>query len=402
MPLSNNPLVPGTLLLSPGHSVPLLPGGSQKINPVSPLASGPNIIGNGHLTLTAPQFVPVNADNDNNSDLATDKNGKTIPGIATKRDFNVFPITAVGLPPGGAWSIWWTYSGTGKIALWADQKKTAAFTPPGAFYVEGGHESSALNDVTLEFDYTVGGVKYSASTQITVTPLITDFTIKPTLKNGGVWFTVGNNALQGLTTHWQGSPTPGAYFGAQLTDTNLSGNPVFIHNLNKIKNGILGPTNFNGNPVGATFVAGTNPASQSVVITAAAQANGAAFPFLDTPTDTGSPEYPLTSSSNDGNTAIIQSNDSPAVGSTANANSGTAIDVQDSYQLYLVWKYPSGIYYPLAWYLWWVQFYATGPGPVNNIIVPPSGVGVDVRWFPDNSTPGKMIAPIANNSTAWQ
>jgi hypothetical protein len=211
------------------------------------------------------------------------------------------------------------------------------------------------------------------------------------------------------------SPAPypgygwGIQFNAKLTDTNLSGNPVFIQNLTNVDNGVIGPTtNSSGQRVGATFDQATNPLGQDFVISAAAQQNGAAFPLLDTPTDTGNPEYPVMASgtSNDGNSATIQAVDSPTLDATNSPLDGTALDVQYRYKLYLVWKYPSGIYYPLGYYNWWVKWYATASrapnsGPVDTIQYP-SAVYTDATWIPDNSTPGKMIAPIAFGSFVWQ
>jgi hypothetical protein len=410
------------LLFPSGQTITPGSAGSHKGSPpITPaFGSSPNTV-TGMIELVAPQFVPVNADNDNGSAVTN--------GIPARRDFSVSPIpagdgdlmwaqlTCVGFPAGGQWSCLTQTPFGGHIDKWIDDKKTAEFFPyadanhPGGegtcdFYFEGTHESSALNDVTITFTYTVNGTPHSASAQMTVTPLITTFTVTPWNAPAGqnVWFDQGNgrggalNALNGMTTlstvgQW------GAQFNATLTDKNLSGNPVFIQNLTKVPNGTLGPTTFNNNEVGATFTAGTNPASQNYAITPAAQRAGAAFPLLDTPATP--PEYPLVQSSNDGNTATIQAVDTPRLPPTANAGNGTAIDVQFGFKLYLVWKYPSGIYYPVAYYEWWVDWYATGNGPVNNIILT-YGVQSDVIYIPSNATPGKMVGPVANANFSWQ
>jgi hypothetical protein len=416
---SINPFVPTTILLTPGNAI-FVPGvGSQKFAPASPLArpgfgSGPDVPGGG-LAFTAPQYVPVNADNDNGSPLVKD-----FPGIPTKRDFEVHPlpvndpelisgsINSFGLPGGGVWSTSITYSGLGRILLWVDQKKTVLFNPPGSFYVEGTHESSALNDVTLEFDYTVGGVKYSRSGQITVTPVIKTFYeyIWNTTQN--VWFTDANgrgggtDATLGMTTLGVIDPYA-VLFHAELIDTSLSGKPVYIMNVLNVENGKQGTKNSAGNPVGATFSQGPGAwLGQSLVITSSAIQNGAAFPLLDS-TSATTPEYPLSYSSNDGNKATIEAVDSPRIPPTADPVNGTAIDVQHDMQLYLVWKYPSGIYYPLAYYKWWVAWDAVATnniGPVDRIIIK-EGLFTDYTWYPSNATPGKMKGPLANDSVGW-
>src|SRR5216684_3967857 len=84
------------LLLPATTSAPAALSASHNGGPVSPLGgpsfgSGPNT-GIGLLVLDSPQFVPVNADNDNGSGFALDSHGNTASGIPQKRDFNVAPM----------------------------------------------------------------------------------------------------------------------------------------------------------------------------------------------------------------------------------------------------------------------------------------------------------------------
>jgi len=108
------------------------------------------------------------------------------------------------------------------------------------------------------------------------------------------------------------------------------------------------------------------------------------------------------------NTATLQSSDSPATGGQTNSQAELAIDVQFNFELQLLWKYPSGIYYPLAYVKWQPNFYGTATGnnlnkgPVNTIQVL-HGVTADIKPTPNNDTPGsENTNQIANNVLAWR
>ncbi len=88
IPVLSNPVPSANLLLPPANSAPAILAGPHKGGPVAP-PSGPSFGSSpngatGGLDLVTPQFVPVNADNDNNS-------GVTF-GIPATRDFNVAPM----------------------------------------------------------------------------------------------------------------------------------------------------------------------------------------------------------------------------------------------------------------------------------------------------------------------
>jgi hypothetical protein len=112
------------ILLPANHNVSTLLAASSKILPgstgVTPSFAGPNNF-TGFIDLSAPQYVPVNADDDNKSVVTN--------GIPAKRDFSVapLPINDPELLPGsvtlndlsgGAWAMAINYSGNGRIALW--------------------------------------------------------------------------------------------------------------------------------------------------------------------------------------------------------------------------------------------------------------------------------------------
>lgn len=282
------------------------------------------------MCLALPGYVPVNADNTNNSTVTN--------GIPAKRDFNVAPmvdaqtlqlvtdtdllsatLTTSGLPPGGRWGITYYYNGNnGRIALWTDQEKTASFFPSGTgpfppFYVEGTHESSALNDITLTFQYTVGTPPnqtiYSASGNITVTPLINNFTVTPANGDAGpnIDFLDQNpvDGLKGLQAYVPPA-IPGATFNAAVTRSNLAGNEVFIQNVDSVTN-----APHQGSAAGWVYTQASGLANENYV-----PINGTALPYLDSDA-AHSPEYNLNFkyTTNTADTQVATDNDSPSTGS---------------------------------------------------------------------------------------
>ena len=83
------------------------------------------------------------------------------------------------------------------------------------------------------------------------------------------------------------------------------------------------------------------------------------------------------------------------------------MDVLYTFRLYLLWKYPSGIYYPLAYCEWQANFFAkaTGnnqnTGPVNTIYYPGVEVTVDYQRSNDPPPPNLMAPPIFNGNNQW-
>jgi hypothetical protein len=321
-------------------------------------------------------------------------------------------LDGTGLPPGGSWSITITYTGLGQIALpWTNQMKTPHFLPVGlgpfTFYVEGKHESSKLDDTTLTFTYTANGQQFPVSAYLTITPVIngpSGFTVKPAGGANGqnINFINQVNGTDGLKAFIPGNPnTAGASFTGSLTVTALNGNPVFIQNYIDAENGANG-TKVNGNPVGYTFAAGWIPPEVNVTLI------DGKFPVLDTDPRPPNPEYLFDLSvTNDGNTATIKADDSPSMGvNPPNVGHGITLDVLSTWKLWLVWKYPSGIYWPLALINWQANWYAFAvdpnllTGPVNHIQIP-HGVTADANYTRSNDTPDRMLAPVFNQNNQW-
>jgi len=402
----------------------------------NPTSSRPNFL-TGQVNLTLPAFIPVNADDDNGSDV-TDGIGSDTIGIPEKRDFNVSPIVGkddpellagtlqgVGLPP-GSWSITVGTHGLGQVKLWADKRKQAPFAPTGqgtfTFYAEGVHESSSLNDVFITAQWIPTPPNFGnwgMSVTTTVTPLINSFTITPAGPAGtqNINFINGVDATAGIKAAVLPLPPgpPGAKFDASLTYTSLTGNPVFVQDFWDIINGYNGMTGPNGQPIGYLYSAGSNPAGANLGL-----ALPATFPILDLPAGGQVPEYTLENQQHNGNIYTISSSDSPTTGLNTNVNNvpapgpqaGIGIDIYYNLFLWLLWKYPattdgSGnpvppVYYPLAYARWGVEWVANAQnpnGPVNHITIP-QGISADT-YSRTNGPPSKMASPIFRDKVAW-
>jgi hypothetical protein len=359
-------------------------------------------------------------------------------GIPTKRDFSVSPLkvndpellqatlTADPSLGAGTWSITTTYNPPGAlIALWTDQKKTAKFFPSGLgtmnFYIEGVHESSALNDVTLTFQYTVGTPPnqtiYSASAKITVTPLINTFGVTPNADAGdankqNVVFDQGNNANSGLDADTP-SRAPGALFKGVALKVPLRGDLRFIHNVGDVENGFNGTKNNAGAKVGWLYANGT---SSNVVLI-----NDRTFPLLDFNPLNADQTYALHFSSTlspDGNTLTITDDDAPATAVPANPQNGVTVDLGFFAQLYLVWRWIQNVggtnvsvFYPLAYTDWQVNFYAKGTvvngvltAPINRIIILNGVSSQGSNSYTRSNDPPGGLDPTRffNGSTKWQ
>jgi hypothetical protein len=73
-------------------------------------------------------------------------------------------------------------------------------------------------------------------------------------------------------------------------------------------------------------------------------------------------------------------------------------------RLHLVWKYnqgPIGVYYPLAYADWYVNFYATGGGPLTTINRPHGVTAATSHPTVSNAVPAAMTAPIFNGNNRW-
>ena len=354
------------------------------------------------ITVTIASNIPVNADSENNEQPSRKKFG-----FPLVRDFSVRPIpggdaeivggtvSLSGLGANGVFGVSITYlGGTGKIALWADKAKVnpLSMPPPGTqsfpFFVEGVHESSFAQDVKLKFIYNLNGQQYFVDQLLTVTQLITQFTAYPARDiTGGqnIYFTNYdglNNGIGGLSGEVIPLGVPGISFTGIVTRTGLTGDLVFIQDGIDAING-YNNTRYLGSPIGWRNAAGTVPGGANLKLTTGS------FPITDVSAGATSPEYTSIPAPPDPNTYEITGEDAPKTGSPASAASGTVVDLLYKFQLFLVWKYSDGSYYPLAYTYWQANFLASsvnGAAPITFINIK-HGVTSDGKPYPNNDTP---------------
>jgi len=348
------------------------------------------------IALGVPGYVLVDGSDYNNSPMITAGNPPTSTGIPTTYDFaaagpftvndpNIVPATVTinNLPLGGTWTgPTITYSGSGRISLWTDAKKSAAFTAPPAgmlnftFYIEGTHESAALNDVSISFIYTVNNVQYPAAGTLSVTPVISSFGVTPNSDPGDpnhqnvVFHLPNQNANNGLQAETP-KANPGALFQAVMIVGNPApqGNAAFIQDFELLWNGIEGTKNKNGTSVGWLF---NDMSGMDVTLV-----NGS-LPLLDVLAGSTTQQYKIDLNYvTNGGTLTMTADDSPTIAPPDNASNGLAVDLQEGFQLYLAWEWSQvvqgsavSVFYPVAFTDWAVTFYAKATGgvpPINQI-----------------------------------
>jgi len=366
----------------------------------------------GFLDLNITPYIPVNAD---------DENGSTVTnGIPAKRDFEVMNIAGptgsgdldlqlgklnCADNAGGVWTQQITQNGQGKIDLWTDSHKITHFFPTGNgviyFFVEGVHESAAINDVTLKYTYTPpNGIKHTAQVYLTVTPVIQSFGTHPNADAGdpngqNVIFGIGTDASGGLR-----AMTPlrqnGITFNATLLRTNLpspgNSDPRFIQNVMTMENGVQGTKDSRGATVGWLWNDGTGELLVPAI--------GYSLPADDVIDNTSDPAYHTGSATNvttpDGTQTTISDVDSPFTGFPIDNLSAqmVAIDGRWTFKLYLAWQWIQPIngidrqvLYPIAYTNWQVVWYATP----KTVIVVKNGVTSDgPNYTPSNKVPDCM------------
>jgi hypothetical protein len=259
-----------------------------------------------------------------------------------------------------------------------------------------------LNDITIKATYTKGNNVYTGTATVTITPVISNFTVTPGGGQAGrnISFRDNVNATSGMWAKTADGGA-GALFQANLTIGNPTqgGTPQYIHNALDLQNSVNGTKDANGVAVGATFKQNSAQPSQNAVAI-----NGTSFAMLDTLGDPHTPEY--TTDTLIGITppvATIVADDYPGPGPTLTADDGTKIDILFKFRLHLVWRYwPSTgkIFYPLAFINWQAMFYASGAGPVN-MILELRGVTADGNYTPSNAEPAVMVPPVVSGNTGW-
>jgi hypothetical protein len=378
-------------------------------------------------------FVPINANNDNRSDVTNeipkkrddtelvDRDGKRFVDNDLK-PVNIVVNPNVGLP--GFFVLSATNSGVGQIKLWTDNTKPAraegTYTQanlPSKIYVEGTEPGAALKESEVRLTYlfvNACGLPIDAgadSVKVSVTPVI-DFM---NITTGTVNFfnqtppPNGPDGRLGMGTFGQNG-NGGAVFDAQVNRTGVNGDVIFIHNVLGVDN------NFTGAGGAFVFTAASGIPNLNFRLN-----GGANYPLLDLanaanlprPDYDGQTRYVI----NDATKQLITANDSPGFTlipdprvppreDSVNKHL-TQVDFRDRFRLYLVWRFPappgggSSVLYTIGFRDWNAVFRANmsvlGRG-VTNIVAPPSGVFTDPVFSRKHDNP-VVVSPIASQRT---
>lgn len=312
--------------------------------------------------------------------------------------------------------------------LWADQSKTTEIVLDGTgmlgdgggifasgngtlpaypsvdFFVEGTRPSLAANDITIRASYVQGGVTVTSDQQLTVTPVVAEFSVTP--KQGGR-VTLLRETFGQIVGLNSGTQTPnggdagggaggdannvGAVFTADLNPrTGLNGNPQFLQTVTAVTN---------GNPSGVSL-AGLRDLNLQL-------AAGEAFPILNSPNVAASPFYPaLLRAPNTADRVHMTSWDSPYMTDLANFNlstwagSLTRMDLTFDARLLLVWQFADGAIYTLGRVDWRVVFKATTL-PFFGLSVPSDSVITANPAVITNADPARVTGSIYNQVIQW-
>jgi len=291
----------------------------------------------------------------------------------------------------------------GDVRIWSDGRKTIEISGipllvrdaenHGPYYIEGVRSSNRVGDVTLTLDWKDVSQSGQVVKQMTVTPLITGFTVSAP-PNG-----------QGNTIKWidaanprYGVETVDVTFNARLITEFLQGQPVFIQN-------VIGVTNSDGARCGLLYRAGTGYENADYWLTTGP-------PTVDTANEDDVPEYTykLASTYNPNpppSVWTIAATDAPAIdfqpGGEEQMGAIQSLNSRAYLRTHLVWKYPSGIYYVLAQHDWQVDLSAdhVDPGPAGlNTLRATGGVLPDPSYEIAHPNPPliRVTGPVANEA----
>jgi hypothetical protein len=158
----------------------------------------------------------------------------------------------------------------------------------------------------------------------------------------------------------------------------------------------------NGSAAGGVFVAGSGLANQNILPKVGP---GFTYPGLDV-LDPGDPTSVsgFTSTPNPPDGVTVHMDDSPETGWPANPDKLDAIDVKYSFRTYLVVLYPDETIYPIAYWDWEANCYATmnAPGLGVTWMEAASKVTAADSWVRSNADPLKTASPIFNYSIEWR
>jgi hypothetical protein len=403
---------------------------------------------------TTGGYVGINANSDNNP-------AAVVNFIPRVRDFNVTKPTAKAdadlvevyidlsdnaQPIPGVFTLSITNSGSGRIKLWSDAKKTSLILDastgsaqraydysslPRDVYIEGTNPSSATKDLTITLSWFYipipppmqfpFPVTESTSLSAAVTPIVNSFTVTAPAGNpgdiGGVQL-VAPGAQAGTDGPWMGVRGAAA-FNAEVnlnSNTGKIGDARFIQNVIGIDNGQL-------NNSGAGLVYANGQMANEKPINAANTRYS--FPLLDMPQakqpspypyyDSGGLLHDYSETPGGSNVWTLKDGDGPAtfyqyrnrkagyplnsqpfpmVPATLPAAANlTSVDLSYRFRLYLVVELPAAsgsakkVIYTLGYIDWTVNFLATKNGGVLTMLANGAGGGPGTGVFPGTFQP---------------
>jgi hypothetical protein len=344
------------------------------------------------ITLTGDTYyIPVNGNNTSHSRW---QGGNTLTGLPIRHDFDVNPMRnlsgwdGTGAMPSGPpitdpelkkltatvtgyqdtmpMTIKFTYPNAttgGRARLWADDKKvteialtggalgngTAEYTgtlptvPSTDFYVEGIRPSNSINDIkiTAYYDFAPAAEqgKVSSQKQLTITPVISEFSVNPKdppkatfLRNafGDTYGLSSGNQANGAD---RGSTDPGVAYTADVNRSGILGSVWYAQLVTTISE------NTASNPLSTTEndTYQFNPDFTSSLPLSDSVAGGPPAPL-----------YPTTFNVNTSTRQQITSRDTPAFGGTRFTGIIKWMDIKFKASMYLVWKYSDDTIYTLA------------------------------------------------------
>lgn len=392
------------------------------------------------IVLSEQPFIPVNANDDNNSRWQESAFQAPMVGLPLMRDLNLSPMRDLSAwdgtgnpPPGPAISdpdlkqmtatvtngeplgqinVEVTYSDAtkgGRIRLWTDQTKTTEIAsggflpgwPTANFYVEGTETSLSLKDITVRATYQTGTVAVTDSKQLTVTPVIDEFSVNPKAPDPQTTFFRsapppggGGGKILGLNSGRQnadgataGSGEQGATFTADLMRTGVGGKGMFIQNVVDL----------------------STTAASMIELSNGAKANwqlpqGTNFPISDSPSDQSVPFYIPTEDiapiSQDRHN--FKAVDSPFLAITEQQlglETIVRMDATFKARLYLTWRFSDETVYTLAATNWQVVFKASmvnGALKIDQTSI--VSANSNPKYEVTHATPGAYWGPVYNTT----
>lgn len=371
-----------------------------------------------HMTFDS-KYIPVNANNDNGSPWKS----AALPFIPTTRDFAAtnLPVddpqlvkVTLNISPGpaGTLSVSAFTPGEASVAFWEDKRKQSPFSSklvdgkggPSTvtFYVEGTHESSSLLDeVRIDLTFTTPQLTMELDQTVWVTPFInTTQSFTSTVPDPSVYFT-NRLPVDGYLGMTAGQPpqqpgedaVDGIEFDAKITNGTLT--MKYVQILRDVQNGA------NGSGAGGVYTVASGLANQNLL---PKPGSGLTYPALDS-IDPADPTASLDFTSTPTATGVrIYTADAPGSSSPTNADKLDKLDVKYLFRTHIVARYLDNSLYPIAYWDWNVNFYATTNVLDRGVtvIAAASKVSLEGSWVKSNADPLKTAGPIPNRNTKWQ